>query len=98
MYSNKFNQKLEIKLILSFIHNLSWLERHSILQTLTINIKMEFNTVQNVCCRVLHCVRDEKWIYNGQSQKNSHIVLLFYIANANAWSNYLSDLTATWYV
>ena len=27
---------------------------------------MKFNTAQNVCCRVLHCVCDEKSIYNYQ--------------------------------
>ena len=40
---------------------------------------MKFNTVQNVCCRVLLCVRNEKWTYEGQWQKDSDIVLLFYI-------------------
>ena len=28
----------------------------------TINIQVKFNTEQNVCCRVYHCVRDEKCI------------------------------------
>ena len=35
--------------------------------------------VQNVCCRVLHCVCDGKWIYNCQ-QIDPDIVLLFIIA------------------
>ena len=53
----------------------------------TINIWIKFNTEHNICCRVLHCVRDEKWIYNDQFLNDSYIVL-----HCNAWSNHLSDL------
>ena len=42
--------------------------------------KCELMTVQNVYCRVLHCVCNEKWIYNGQWQNDSDSVLLFHIA------------------
>ena len=45
----------------------------------TIDIKMKFNTMQNVCCRVLHCVRDEKWIYHDQLQKIRYCIIVLQI-------------------
>ena len=41
--------------------------------------RRKITLVQNVCCRVLHCVCDGKWIYNCQ-QIDPDIVLLFIIA------------------
>ena len=42
--------------------------------------RRKITLVQNVCCRVLHCVCDGKWIYNCQQQIDPDIVLLFIIA------------------
>ena len=42
--------------------------------------RRKITLVQNVCCRVLHCVCDGKWIYNCQQQIDPDIVLLFKIA------------------
>ena len=42
--------------------------------------RRKITLVQNVCCRVLHCVCDRKWIYNCQQQIDPDIVLLFIIA------------------
>ena len=35
---------------------------------------MKFKMVQNVCCRVLHYVRFEKWIYKGLLQKKYYML------------------------
>ena len=44
-----------------------------------INILMKFGTEQNVCCLVLHCVRDEKMNLRWSMANYSDIVSLFYI-------------------
>ena len=79
MYSNKFSKKDIINFTFYFINY------HDMNVTLfskrfpTIEILMKFNTEQKVCCRELHRVHNEKCIYNGQYQKDSDIVYLFYI-------------------
>ena len=62
----------------------------------TINMKMKFNTVQNVCCRILQYIvfamRNESTIVNSKK-----IQILYYV-NFYISIHDQTELTATWNV
>ena len=78
-------------------HNLSRFECNSVLQTLSYNIKVyRWSSTRCkmyvVAYYIVLAMRNESTMVN--SKDNSYII----VWHCNAWSNYLSDLTATWYV
>ena len=59
-------------------------------------IYMKFNTVQTVCCRVLHCPTDEKKNLQWPIANKFWYWHCIIVLNCNAWSNYLSALNLAW--